>query len=79
MLAKLAIEAGLPPGVLGIIHGTHDCVNFICDAPEIKYVHTPTHSTRTGYSILLCVHLCPPSIPCNNQSFFIASLLSTWS
>ena len=49
MLAKLAIEAGLPPGVLGIIHGTHDCVNFICDAPEIKYVHTPTHSTGTGF------------------------------
>jgi len=38
MLAKLAIEAGLPPGVLGIIHGTHDCVNFICDAPEIKAI-----------------------------------------
>ena len=45
MLAKLAIEAGLPPGVLGIIHGTHDCVNFICDAPEIKYVHTYVYTS----------------------------------
>jgi len=38
MLAQLAIEAGIPPGVLGVVHGTHDCVNFICDAPEIKAI-----------------------------------------
>ena len=38
MLAALAKEAGLPDGVLNIIHGTHDAVNFICDAPEIKAV-----------------------------------------
>ena len=38
MLAALAKEAGLPDGVLNIIHGTHDAVNFICDAPEIKAI-----------------------------------------
>lgn len=38
ILAKLAIEAGLPPGVLNIVHGTVDCVNFMCDEPEIKAV-----------------------------------------
>merc|ERR1712086_863008 len=38
ILAKLAIEAGLPPGVLNIVHGTVDCVNFMCDHPEIKAV-----------------------------------------
>ena len=35
-LAELAMEAGLPDGVLNIIHGTHDAVNFICDDPAIK-------------------------------------------
>ena len=36
MLAKLAQEAGLPDGVLNVIHGAHECVNFICDDPDIK-------------------------------------------
>jgi len=37
-LAELALEAGLPKGVLNVIHGTHDAVNFCCDAPDIKAV-----------------------------------------
>jgi len=37
-LAELAIEAGVPAGVLNIIHGTHDAVNFVCDQPDIKAV-----------------------------------------
>ena len=37
-LAELAIEAGLPPGVLNIIHGAHDAVNYVCDAPDIKAI-----------------------------------------
>ena len=37
-LAELAMEAGLPDGVLNIIHGTHDAVNFICDEPAIKAI-----------------------------------------
>jgi acyl-CoA reductase-like NAD-dependent aldehyde dehydrogenase len=37
-LADLATEAGLPPGVLNVVHGAHDCVNFLCDAPEIRAV-----------------------------------------
>uniref|UniRef100_A0A0C9S761 methylmalonate-semialdehyde dehydrogenase (CoA acylating) n=1 Tax=Wollemia nobilis TaxID=56998 RepID=A0A0C9S761_9CONI len=38
LLAELAMEAGLPPGVLNIVHGTHDVVNHICDDPAIKAV-----------------------------------------
>lgn len=37
-LAELAQEAGLPNGVLNIIHGAHDAVNYICDEPEIKAI-----------------------------------------
>tara|TARA_B110001452_G_scaffold75986_1_gene61703 strand:- start:1564 stop:3144 length:1581 start_codon:yes stop_codon:yes gene_type:complete len=37
-LAELAMEAGLPDGVLNVIHGTHDAVNFICDDPAIKAI-----------------------------------------
>ena len=38
ILAKLAQQAGLPDGVLQIIHGAHDTVNFLCDAPSIKAI-----------------------------------------
>lgn len=38
ILTRLAKEAGLPDGVLNVIHGDHDAVNFICDAPAIKAI-----------------------------------------
>lgn len=38
MLAQMATDVGLPPGVLNVIHGAHDCVNFICDDPTIKSI-----------------------------------------
>jgi malonate-semialdehyde dehydrogenase (acetylating)/methylmalonate-semialdehyde dehydrogenase len=38
MLAKLAQQAGLPDGVLNVVHGTVDCVNFLCDDPRIRAV-----------------------------------------
>ncbi|XP_057527368.1 methylmalonate-semialdehyde dehydrogenase [acylating], mitochondrial [Amaranthus tricolor] len=38
MLAKLAKEAGLPDGVLNIVHGTNDIVNAICDDDDIRAV-----------------------------------------
>jgi len=37
-LVELAHEAGFPPGVINIIHGAHDCVNFICDNPAIRAI-----------------------------------------
>lgn len=38
ILARLAKEAGLPDGVLNVIHGSVDAVNFICDHPDIKTI-----------------------------------------
>ncbi|CAK0781245.1 Methylmalonate-semialdehyde dehydrogenase [acylating], mitochondrial [Coccomyxa viridis] len=38
MLAELAMEAGLPKGVLNIVHGTHDTVNRILDHKDIKAI-----------------------------------------
>ncbi|MEX5502211.1 CoA-acylating methylmalonate-semialdehyde dehydrogenase [Pseudomonas putida] len=37
-LAELALQAGVPPGVLNVIHGGVDAVNLICDHPDIKAV-----------------------------------------
>jgi len=37
-LVELLKEAGMPDGVVNIIHGQHDTVNFICDHPDIKAI-----------------------------------------
>jgi malonate-semialdehyde dehydrogenase (acetylating)/methylmalonate-semialdehyde dehydrogenase len=36
ILAQLAQEAGVPDGVLQIIHGAAPTVNALLDAPEVK-------------------------------------------
>ncbi|EJL33306.1 methylmalonic acid semialdehyde dehydrogenase [Caulobacter sp. AP07] len=37
-LAQLLTEAGLPPGILNVVHGDKDCVEAILDHPTIKAV-----------------------------------------
>ena len=37
-LVELALEAGVPAGVLNVVHGGPDMVNGICDHPDIKAV-----------------------------------------
>ena len=37
-LAELFEEAGLPPGVVNVVHGAADAVNAICDHPLIRAV-----------------------------------------
>lgn len=32
------MKAGLPKGVLNIMHGQHDAVNFLCDSPIVQSV-----------------------------------------
>lgn len=46
-LCELALEAGIPPGVLNVIHGGEDAVNAICDHPDIKAISF-VGSTRVG-------------------------------
>ena len=38
MLAAMAQEAGLPDGVLQVIHGAAPTVNFLCDAPSVRAI-----------------------------------------
>ncbi|KAG5898606.1 hypothetical protein JTB14_020982 [Gonioctena quinquepunctata] len=38
LLMELLNEIGCPPGVVNVIHGTHDSVNFICDNKDIKAI-----------------------------------------
>ncbi|KAJ1737726.1 hypothetical protein LPJ72_000195 [Coemansia sp. Benny D160-2] len=38
LLAKLCNDVGIPPGVLNIVHGAHDTVNFLTADPRIRAV-----------------------------------------
>ncbi|QJR10821.1 Methylmalonate-semialdehyde dehydrogenase [acylating] [Usitatibacter rugosus] len=38
LLAELAIEAGVPPGVLNIVHGGKESVDALCTHPDVKAV-----------------------------------------
>jgi malonate-semialdehyde dehydrogenase (acetylating)/methylmalonate-semialdehyde dehydrogenase len=46
-LVELALEAGIPKGVLNVVHGGEDVVNAICDHGDIKAVSF-VGSTRVG-------------------------------
>src|SRR5690554_6988015 len=50
ILAQLALEAGLPPGVLNVVHGGPDIANGICDHPDIKAISF-IGSTRVGTEV----------------------------
>lgn len=46
-LVELALEAGIPPGVLSVVHGGEEVVNALCDHPDIQAVSF-VGSTRVG-------------------------------
>ncbi|EGR44513.1 aldehyde dehydrogenase [Trichoderma reesei QM6a] len=38
ILAELAEKAGFPKGVINVVHGAHDTVNYLLDSPAIKAI-----------------------------------------
>lgn len=38
LIMELLNEAGCPPGVVNVVHGSVDAVNFICDSPDIRAI-----------------------------------------
>lgn len=50
LMAELALEAGLPPGVLNVIHGGADIANGLCEHPDIQAISF-IGSTHVGTEI----------------------------
>jgi malonate-semialdehyde dehydrogenase (acetylating)/methylmalonate-semialdehyde dehydrogenase len=50
LLAQLALEAGVPPGVLNIVHGGKLAVDTLCTHPEVKAVSF-VGSTAVGHHV----------------------------
>ncbi|KAL8109214.1 hypothetical protein AgCh_025346 [Apium graveolens] len=48
IIAELAMEAGLPDGVLNIVHGSHDIVNQICDDDDVKAISLISSNNNDG-------------------------------
>ncbi len=46
-LVELALEAGIPPGVLSVVHGGESVVNALCDHKDIKAISF-VGSTKVG-------------------------------
>ena len=62
-LVELAHEAGVPPGVLNVVHGTEEVVNAICDHPDIKAVSF-VGSTRVGTHVYQRATLAGKRVQC---------------
>jgi malonate-semialdehyde dehydrogenase (acetylating)/methylmalonate-semialdehyde dehydrogenase len=62
-LAELAMEAGVPPGVLNVIHGGEDVVNAICDHPDIKAISF-VGSTKVGTHVYNRASLAGKRVQC---------------
>lgn len=62
-LAELALEAGVPPGVLNVVHGGEDVVNAICDHPDIKAISF-VGSTKVGTHVYNRASLAGKRVQC---------------
>jgi malonate-semialdehyde dehydrogenase (acetylating) / methylmalonate-semialdehyde dehydrogenase len=62
-LVELALEAGIPKGVLNVVHGGEDVVNAICDHADIKAVSF-VGSTRVGTHVYNRASLAGKRVQC---------------
>ena len=62
-LVELALEAGIPAGVLNVIHGGEDAVNAICDHDDIKAVSF-VGSTKVGTHVYQRATLAGKRVQC---------------
>jgi len=62
-LCELALEAGIPPGVLNVVHGGEDVVNAICDHQDIKAISF-VGSTRVGTHVYNRASLAGKRVQC---------------
>jgi len=62
-LVELALEAGIPKGVLNVVHGGADVVNAICDHPDIKAVSF-VGSTKVGTHVYQRASLAGKRVQC---------------
>ncbi len=62
-LVELALEAGIPKGVLNVVHGGPEVVNAICDHPDIKAVSF-VGSTKVGTHVYNRASLAGKRVQC---------------
>ncbi|MFC2974403.1 CoA-acylating methylmalonate-semialdehyde dehydrogenase [Azotobacter bryophylli] len=62
-LVELALEAGVPPGVLNVIHGGAEAVNLLCDHPDVKAVSF-VGSTKVGSHVYQRASLAGKRVQC---------------
>ncbi|WP_374493707.1 CoA-acylating methylmalonate-semialdehyde dehydrogenase [Brachymonas sp.] len=62
-LVKLAHEAGIPKGVLNVVHGAAEVVDAICDHPDIKAISF-VGSTRVGTHVYNRASLAGKRVQC---------------
>lgn len=62
-LVELALEAGVPKGVLNVVHGGEEVVNAICDHPDIKAVSF-VGSTKVGTHVYNRASLAGKRVQC---------------
>ncbi|KJV33601.1 methylmalonate-semialdehyde dehydrogenase [Aquitalea magnusonii] len=62
-LVELALQAGIPAGVLNVVHGGEAVVNAICDHPEIKAISF-VGSSRVGTHVYNRASLAGKRVQC---------------